>query len=371
MLGKISEVSDVSEEKKKEELKQKIRHLREVIVEEGLSILLGAGASKTAGLPTMIELTKVLEDELSSSKKNNNEDLYKFLGECISILKSEHPEGITVEQILEMIYHLHFLTKERESKLSFSLGEFKNIDTQLLISSINFIKKIIWEKCHHIDEEKLKTHLDFLQSFIGTSARIRKLDIFTTNWDFAIEMACDNLRYKCVDGFVGMFNAFENFGVFDEVPSKQPRTIYLYKLHGSLNWFLEDEKLRKKTNWRENESSISQRFMVFPTPSKFKEILGYPYADLISRFSDALLKRTHPLLLVIGYSLIDTHITTKISSMLQNNDRSNLFIIDPHLSQGQISERLGIDASEDGRVTLLQINFEEFTSLLKELSKSE
>lgn len=359
----------MSKEVSKEGIKEGTRNLLDKIgtAGEGFSVFLGAGASKTAELPTMIELAGILEGEISNS---DNGETHKFLKEIIAILKSESQSGITIEQILEMIYHIRFLTEEREDKISFTLGELRKVSPSDLTSSIDFIKEIIWKKCSNINPVKLKSHIDFLKCFMGTSGRIHKLNIFTTNWDFAIEMTCDKLKYKCVDGFIGVFNAFEMFDVFSETSSEQFPTVYLHKLHGSLNWLLEEEnkELRKKMNWNEIASSDHKRFMIYPIPSKSKEILGYPYADLISRFSDAL-KQEHPLLLIIGYNFTDSHIITKISSMLQSNNHSNLFIVDPFLKLDRILEALNIDAKRDERITLLQTDFARFTDILKELSK--
>ena len=124
-------------------------------------------------------------------------------------------------------------------------------------------------------------------------------------------------------------------------------------------------------NWSEISSHVPKRFMIYPVPSKAKEILGYPYAELISKFSDALLKRAHPLLLTIGYSFADSHVFTKISSMLENNEHSNLFIVDPNLKLDRVSETLGIAVDKDPRVILLQTGFSEFNKVLKELSRNE
>ncbi|MHA1401796.1 MAG: SIR2 family protein [Candidatus Heimdallarchaeaceae archaeon] len=355
----------------KKEIEEGTRNLLDKIgtAGEGFSVFLGAGASKTAGFPTMKELADILENEISNS---DNGEAHKFLKEIIAILKSESQDGITIEKILEMIYHLHFLTEKREDRISFTLGKLGKISLSDLNLSINFIKNFIWIKCYKIEPVKLQSHIDFLQCLMGMPGRIRKLNIFTTNWDFAIEMTCDELKYKCVDGFIGMFNAFEMFDVFSETPSEQFPTVYLYKLHGSLNWLLEEEnkELRKKMDWNEIAHSDRKRFMIYPIPSKSREILGYPYADLISRFSDAL-KQEHPLLLVIGYNFTDSHVVTKISSMLQNNEHSNLFIIDPNLKLEKVSETLDINAKDDARVTLLHTDFAGFTNILKELSKNE
>jgi len=335
---------------------------------DGFSVMFGAGASKCIDLPTMGELADMLEKKLPTCQDQN---ITKLLEEVLAVLKSESPDGTTIEQVLEMLYHIQFLVEERETKISISLGDIGNIDTTILTGGINFIKDIIWEACYKIDVGKLQNHKEFLECFMGESGRLRKLDVFTTNWDFAIEMTCDGLKFKCVDGFVGVFDGFEKFAVFAESPSEQLRTVYLHKLHGSLNWILNQEKteLRKKMNWSEIDSSDHKLFMIYPIPSKAKEILGYPYAELISRFSDAILKRKNPLLLVIGYSFTDSHISTKIASMLDNNERSNLFIVDPKMELGKVSEKLGFDTEKDERVILLQTGFVEFNKILKELQE--
>ena len=122
-------------------------------------------------------------------------------------------------------------------------------------------------------------------------------------------------------------------------------------------------------NWSEIDTSVPKSFMIYPIPSKAKEILGYPYAELIGKFSDAILKRKHPLLLVIGYSFADSHISTKIASMLANNEHSNLFIVDPKLELDTVSEKLAFSVEKDARVILLQTGFAEFNNVLKELQE--
>ena len=105
--------------KEMENLKRDIRRLLGIAAEENLLIFLGAGASKAAGLPTMKELSGIiLKDKRSNTE---SKDVTQFLSEIISILETESQKGITVEQILEMIYHLEFLTKNRENKISFTI----------------------------------------------------------------------------------------------------------------------------------------------------------------------------------------------------------------------------------------------------------
>lgn len=350
-----------------QELKEGTRNLLDKIGSAGeeFCVLLGAGASKAAGLPTMKELAVILEQKI-----NNNNTVSKFLKKIIEILKSESPNGITVEQILEMIYHLHFLKEKRDEKITFKLGDLNNITAPILEDAINLIKTTIWDKCYSIESTQIENHVSFLNCFVGISGRLRKLEIYTTNWDFIIEMACDYAKYKCIDGFVGCFNAFEKFSMFDDIQNDDIKIIKLFKLHGSLNWLYDyaHKELRKKINLNKDDTHGLDKFMIYPVPSKSKEILGYPYADLINIFSNTLLKQTHPLLLTIGYSFADNHIVTKISSMLKENAHANLFIVDPTLTIKQISERIDIDVESDERITLLQTDFNMLTAMLKELS---
>lgn len=353
-----------------EKIKEKIRHLLELIEEGNLYVFLGAGASKVAGIPTMRELAEILEKKITEL---NNKEISVFLKEIASILKSEDPEGVTIEQVLEMVYHIYFLTGKRKDRISVKLGGVKKINENILTSSLKFIKKIVQTHCFHsIDYAKLETHTNFFK-YLLDSGRLRKLEIFTTNWDILVEKVCDKLKIKCVDGFTGIFDAFENFDIFEEqTPSSTLPTVHLYKLHGSLNWILpsENEKIVRLTNL--NHDNGSQEVMIYPTPSKFKEILGYPYADLISRFSNSLLRKDHrPLLLAIGYSFVDSHIATKITSMLRDNEHSNLFVVDPSLNSEKLSNSLKVEVKKEPKVNLLNLNFEKFVDLLKELSKGE
>lgn len=371
MINKKKEKSNNTHDKNltKEDLREKIREFIDIVEEEKLSVFIGAGISKAASLPTMKDLVGKIEAKISN---HSSDKVSKFLKEIISILKSESKE-LTVEQILETLYHLNFILKEREAKISLSIGSFGKVDSKLLLSSIDLVKETIHDECSNVKDSNLKIHSEFLKVLLGTSGGLRKLRIFTTNWDFVIEKVCDSLKYKCIDGFTGIFNAFENFYLFDEEITGNLATVLLFKIHGSLNWFLDNsaEKVHKLSISSSDSNSNFESLMIYPTPLKTREILGYPYSDLLSRFSDVLLNNSHPLLLVIGYSFQDSHISSKVSSMLINNSHSNVFIVDPELTLEDVSNSLGGDFTNDKRIKIIKTTFEDFTVLLKEVGKVE
>ncbi|HEC93055.1 MAG TPA: hypothetical protein ENI51_08715 [Candidatus Atribacteria bacterium] len=355
---------DVSVEEMEEE-KQKIKDLIELIEENNTFIFLGAGASKEAGLPTIKDLANLLKEELDNPSKLKEGEVSEFLKRIISILENKKQNSLTIEDILETIYHIYFLMTGSNNEILPSIKGVEKIDRNIMDLSITFIKKLVYENCIDIDQEKLNTHKCFFQCMLN-SGRMRKFRVFTTNWDIIVEKVCDILEFKCEDGFTGIFDAFESFNILRENHSTILPTVFLYKLHGSLNWIhYGNNKIIRTVDKLERENY--EKVMIYPTPFKFREILGYPYSDLLSFFSDSISRKSQsPLLIVIGYSLGDSHIISKISNMLKENERSNLFIINPNINFDSISKYLEINEGSHPKVKLINIDFNMFTRMLKE-----
>src|SRR5690606_13365960 len=92
--------------------------------------------------------------------------------------------------------------------------------------------------------------------------------------------------------------------------------IYLYKLHGSINW-IQDDQDSKLFKVREiQEASLDQItkyeiVMIHPTPLKYNASLGTTYSDLFREFQRKLMQ-TNNVLVAIGYSFSDEHINNLI-----------------------------------------------------------
>ena len=104
--------------------------------------------------------------------------------------------------------------------------------------------------------------------------------------------------------------------------------VYLYKIHGSVNW---RESHKQTNNYFEIEEVVpSETFqdgsvLIYPTPTKQDKSLGSPYVDLFREFQNKLLE-PHSVLFVIGYSFSDRHVNDIIYRALATNSTINVVI---------------------------------------------
>ena len=112
--------------------------------------------------------------------------------------------------------------------------------------------------------------------------------------------------------------------------------VYLYKIHGSVNWVEDDAENNSYFNIREL-SELPDEYngaaMIYPTPLKQNKSLGSPYVDLFREFQHKLLE-PNSVLFVIGYSFNDEHINDIIYRSLVTNTSLILVIIN-HLDEKQ------------------------------------
>ena len=157
---------------------------------------------------------------------------------------------------------------------------------------------------------------------------------------------------------------------FSIAPSPQTNRVivYLWKLHGSIDWTytspIEDSKDEKIQNVKFNDDSIicrcididmwkrlqeagaisktnsrdQSKIMIFPTPSKYSQTYNNPYMDLYQAFRRTL--ETSELLLVVGTTFPDDHINSAVRSFI-NRDNTQLYIVDPKLKCESIQKIFG------------------------------
>jgi hypothetical protein len=92
--------------------------------------------------------------------------------------------------------------------------------------------------------------------------------------------------------------------------------VYLYKIHGSLNWIQdeEDSKLFRVKEIQETTYANLQKqqvIMIHPTPLKQNASMGSPYSDLFREFQKKLMQNNN-VLITLGYSFNDEHINNLI-----------------------------------------------------------
>ena len=111
--------------------------------------------------------------------------------------------------------------------------------------------------------------------------------------------------------------------------------VYLYKLHGSINW-VQSEENKGNALFGIQEipliggiKTADQPALIYPTPLKQNQSLGSPYADLIREFKDKLTLQ-NSVLFVIGYSFSDEHLNNIIYQALASNTSMSVVIFGDH-----------------------------------------
>ena len=154
-------------------------------------------------------------------------------------------------------------------------------------------------------------------AWISGTERGHAIEIFTTNYDLLFEQALERAKAPYFDGFTGASEPFfdPSSVANDDLP---PRWTRLWKLHGSLGW---------KTNARREvirtaESTASH--LVFPEHLKYDQTQKAPYAALFDRLR-AFLMLPDTLLIVIGFSFVDAHVSSRIDECLSANPSASVF----------------------------------------------
>ena len=212
---------------------------------------------------------------------------------------------------------------------------------------VSLIKKIenhifnsINIQCNSEENQKVfgyyKTFYQKLALRNKDNSRIR---VFTTNNDLFNETALDALNIHYINGFSGGLHRYFNPAIFNYTWSKRMDTsidkyepvenmVYLYKIHGSVNW---RETKDAGNNYFEieevvpSETKADSSVLIYPTPTKQDKSLGTPYVDLFREFQNKLLE-PHSVLFVIGYSFSDRHVNDIIYRALATNSTINVVI---------------------------------------------
>ena len=177
---------------------------------------------------------------------------------------------------------------------------------------------------------------DLVTWLVGT-ARDHAVELFTTNYDLLMEEALERARAPYFDGFTGGREPF-----FDPVsvanndlPSRWTR---LWKLHGSLGW-CSNEKLEVIRTGKD-----SAKHLVFPEHLKYEQTQKAPYAALLDRLR-AFLGTPDTLLVSIGFSFADAHISARVDEGLAGNPSASVFAfqyqkLDLESFAGELARRL-------------------------------
>ena len=147
------------------------------------------------------------------------------------------------------------------------------------------------------------------------------VEIFTTNYDLLSEQALEESRVPYFDGFPGARNPLFDPSAIEQ-DSLLPNWTRLWKIHGSINWY-QDNNLDV---FRGTANESGRRRVIHPSHLKYQESRRMPYLALFDRIRSFLRVPTAALV-TCGYSFRDEHINETIVQGLQHTQTTVVFAL--------------------------------------------
>lgn len=293
-----------------------IRQLQQILVSgsKRIGFLLGAGSSmikeknhkdqsgndiKLPLVPGTAEITQKVVEKIATTKEQK----------AIQYIKTElESEGkiFHVENLLSKIVQKEQVVAN-EKLCGLTKSEFKTLKQNVE----NIIKELV-----SVHKEKdlldwLNTHQKFAK-WVNEASRRNGVEIFTTNYDYLLEISFENSNYPYFDGFVGSFAPFF-YSTSVENSSSFNQWTKIWKIHGSLGWDI-DKRTKKIIKSNKDDGSI----IIFPSIEKYDNSKKQPYVSYLDRLNK-FIKEEDTVLFIIGYSFSDEHINEIILSALSSS----------------------------------------------------
>lgn len=323
---------------------------------ENVGVLLGAGASVSAGGSTMKQLWSdflwswpghadwlLSQGLITANQRTPALARPTFLlplppvAPPLSGTPPPPPPPPSTPNIEELADRLEIAILEWNRQLNPLAAPAKQARAAMLRSILRAAKlnDKLWSQASDPATDGLAAHRSLLQKL--TSARQPGQSspwAFTTNYDLAIEWAAESVDIQVINGFLGLHNrrfSPQSFDLgFRNIQARGEArfgayNIYLAKLHGSLTWKEFDQDLFEvpaSQAWPElNEFINGGRddlgYRVLPRAAKYLQTIGYVLGEMFRRFAE-FLARPQAALLVAGYGFGDEHINRLIRSALLN-----------------------------------------------------
>lgn len=297
----MSKIIDIDNDNQKKEI---IKILQKAIQSCNINFLIGSGCS-CPGIPVLGNFEKEIEAlRKDGNETKANDKLEEFLKpfiENVVFLKNYSLDEIFNHKI--------------DSK--------KNIENYDTFDNYNI-------SCKNYND--FITNISSILSKRRSNILHKQATIFTTNYDLFIEKVIEPYSDSLLlnDGFYrnpslsqmysfspkNFFNKVYNTGNLYKYQVEIP-SINLIKLHGSLNWKNDNDKIYQYLNLNEDDK-LEEISIILPTKEKFKNtLLIQTYYDLLRIFSNELDKE-NSLLIVEGFSFADEHIFELTKRALKN-----------------------------------------------------
>lgn len=380
---------------------------------DNVSFLLGSGASVSVGGVLFSSFPKQIETEMLkkgiSTKGNRVAGWLKLFYKTIQVsvgtvidIKDRHSQltGASSQQVQSIAVNFETYLSRLYGWMECMSGDVVMIklpdQNQMRIEKRileRLIKEIIGaltgvmnlSLCKEREATLRCSHRRFVRKILTRPLNLRRVNIFTLNYDTLIEQATDAEGAVLVDGFVGSLRRVfrpESYDLDFYFPAQTTegrvhrfdRAVHLYKLHGSINWHKCDQSWENPYGLYAalyNADCSKDDTLIYPTPLKYGQILGLPYSEMFRRFGNAI-AQPQSVLFIIGYGFGDDHVNALIRQSLAIPSMT-IVVIDPNPTSEFVKQ---LESLEDERVWIIKGqeagSFEKFVeNILPDLKDEE
>jgi SIR2-like protein len=305
--------------------------------------LLGAGASVEAGIPASATMINEIEKLLSANddwKEFTN--LYHHVKSAIYYsagLKGSFGDDVlfNVETLVNTLYELE---RNEEHPLYPFIASWNSRFVGLARANFEQVRKF-----RRLILRELKKWMcpedtargDYYRGFISIQRHLNyPLQVFSLNYDLCMERI-GGTEFRVEAGFADTGPShlwdWERFEPLESGPNPLPQ-VYLYKLHGSINWKRDEGRNLFSVEQTENVDAARME-VIFGRDFKLEAADPYLfYAYQFRRFTlDARL------VVIIGYGFADDHINKMLTQALKKEDTRQILVVSHCSAQEQCAEK--------------------------------
>ncbi|SLM18103.1 conserved hypothetical protein [uncultured spirochete] len=338
-----------------------------------VSVLTGAGTSFHLGAPVIQTIPQKIHEALMATEKVKDEykkQLDELGGEFTTTPLETFINYLQASRFIfgirgEDTSNIDGLISAAQEKL------FKLCNTEQIPLNQEY------ESDDHLKENKYFYHEKFVKKILQRPVNLRRINLFTTNYDLAFEYAFDNTGVQYINGFSGFSRRSFHPETYDYdiyypgqttsgTVHRAERVIRYYKLHGSLSWIAKEPGPGNYYGIEEipvGREKPPHELIIYPCVTKKTFTLDLPYSELFRLFSSAI-KQDQSVLFCLGYSFNDEHINDIIYQSL-SIPSFTLFIIDYRGTENPEIRRLR--DLDDPRIIIIEGEGAKFTNFVSDI----
>jgi len=306
--------------------------------DDAIVILLGAGASKEAGIPHSSDMINSLESRIFDDDSNwaKYRELYNYIKS--SIYFSEGIHGVfhdavkyNIEKLVDI---LNEISQRNEHALYPFVGAWNPALVEVAGEQFHLVSKLRDDIVRILRTEWLAIKsYETSASYYGGILRLQNdlnypLRVFSLNYDLCLERIASYQNTAIERGFDDEDDRKWDWRRFFE--NEIEVNVYLYKLHGSMDWTYE----RYRLTYHDDPSAIPEAAIIFGKSYKLE--YRDPFFFLANEFSRWT--RESRLIVAIGYGFGDAHINTLLREALHDDPRRALLVVAPFDDEDQAVE---------------------------------